>query len=247
MRISRLWMPTFGLAVVFGGTAGGSIPDSNGVFHACVDFKTGATRIIDTAVSTCTLKEIAESWSMIGPIGPPGPQGPAGPMGPAGALGVMGPAGTPGPAGPQGSPGPPGPPGGLQFVDANNQLVGTLIGPTTAVRMFNGLPFMFQVGFDGVVPSQKGVGLNYQSGDCSGQPFGFVDGPVASAVLLGSSLYWVVPEPPSTITVQSKLSVNPDGSLTPCQPLTAFQAPGSAPWMVTALPAFVAPLRVTAP
>ena len=61
-----------GATVLCCGVSLASIPDSNGIFHACYDNKTGVARIIDAATASCTSKETAASWSMIGPIGPPG-------------------------------------------------------------------------------------------------------------------------------------------------------------------------------
>jgi collagen triple helix repeat protein len=67
-----------------------------------------------------------------GSAGPQGPQGPAGPAGPTGATGGTGPQG---PAGPQGAQGPAGPAGdgATAVVDQNNQLVGAVVDPYTAV------------------------------------------------------------------------------------------------------------------
>src|SRR5438552_294329 len=101
---------------ISGGIALASIPDANGVFHACYG-NNGSVRIIDTATDSCRHSETATSWSMIGPMGLPGAPG---------APGAQGPPGPPGPPGAQGPPGPSGP--GLRFVDANGTQVGSYVG-----------------------------------------------------------------------------------------------------------------------
>jgi hypothetical protein len=68
-------------AAVTAGSAYASIPDASGIIHGCYNLSTGATRIIDTALTSCTIKEKALAWEQ------KGPQGPAGPVGPAGAAG----------------------------------------------------------------------------------------------------------------------------------------------------------------
>jgi hypothetical protein len=97
-----------GLLFLGSGIASATIPDSNGIFHGCYDTVKGTLRVIDTTITSCTTKETAVSWSMIGPMGPQGPQGPFGPPGPVGATG---PQGNPGPIGAQGPAGPTGPTG----------------------------------------------------------------------------------------------------------------------------------------
>jgi hypothetical protein len=121
---------------IVAGSAYASIPDSSGVIHGCYNMSTGATRIIDTAVTSCTNKEKAISWEQKGPQGPAGPAGqsvvgasvapgdPNCPEGGAklsigssvmyvcnGAPGATGPMGPMGAAGPQGIPGAQGAPG----------------------------------------------------------------------------------------------------------------------------------------
>src|SRR5262245_37763459 len=76
MKHSRSLLLASSLIVTFGTrVAAAGIPDASGVFHACYDLKTGATRIIDDSTTSCSPKEKATTWSMIGPIGPAGPQG----------------------------------------------------------------------------------------------------------------------------------------------------------------------------
>ena len=61
-----------------------SIPDSNGVIHACYDGGNGTLRVIDAeAGAACRPQEVALSWNQRGPQGPQGPQGPEGPRGPS--------------------------------------------------------------------------------------------------------------------------------------------------------------------
>ena len=112
-----------------------TIPDANGVIHACYrvadDDRRGEVRIVSDAAA-CRPNETSILWNQVGrqgQQGPVGPQGPAGPQGekgekgergedgPQGAQGAQGPAGPAGPAGPkgdsgvQGSQGPAGPAG----------------------------------------------------------------------------------------------------------------------------------------
>ncbi len=69
-----------------------AIPDSGGVINGCWTARTGALRVIDTAVagSACTSKESPISWSQRGPAGDPGPSGAPGVDGAPGADGADG-------------------------------------------------------------------------------------------------------------------------------------------------------------
>ncbi|HST26218.1 MAG TPA: hypothetical protein VLJ76_09510 [Gaiellaceae bacterium] len=110
-----------------------SIPDANGVIHACYNTSlahgspTGALRVIDTSAAAghCTSWEkpldlaTRGSTGPTGPSGPPGasgatgptgagatgPSGPEGPTGTTGPTGATGPSGTTGPSGPTGATG----------------------------------------------------------------------------------------------------------------------------------------------
>lgn len=86
-----------GVALLFGGAALASIPDSSGVIHACYKPQGGGLRVIDSAVATCTSSEVSLTWSQ------EGPQGPAGADGADGADGATGAAGATGPQGPAGT------------------------------------------------------------------------------------------------------------------------------------------------
>lgn len=100
----------FALALLAGAGAYAAIPNSNGIFTACVDKTTKQLRLIDTG--NCKTTEFKVFWNQKGQPGTPGQQGPiglqgvAGPMGP---IGLPGPRGLPGSAGPAGPAGPPGP------------------------------------------------------------------------------------------------------------------------------------------
>jgi len=98
-----------GVAAVGVGTAYATIPDGNGVIHACYQRSGGSLRVIDNSVTNCSSKETSLSWNVQGAQGPQGPAGPPGPVGPAGTPGAAGPPGPQGPEGPQGPAGPPGP------------------------------------------------------------------------------------------------------------------------------------------
>jgi hypothetical protein len=88
-----------GLAI--GGIAYASIPDSNGVIHACYNTganPSGALRVIDTGLNaTCSKNEKSLTWNQRGPTGP------AGSSGTNGTPGAKGSTGSRGPTGPNGS------------------------------------------------------------------------------------------------------------------------------------------------
>src|SRR5690349_4321361 len=92
----------FGLAV--GGIAYASIPDSNGVIHACYNTganPSGAVRVVDTGLNvSCSKNEKPLTWNQTGPQGPQGPQGAAGARGSTGSTGAHGATGSAGPTGP---------------------------------------------------------------------------------------------------------------------------------------------------
>jgi hypothetical protein len=93
------------------GAAWATIPDSNGVIHACFDSKSGALRVLDAPSHSCTKFETSIDWNqhgLAGPAGAPGPAGATGASGPPGPTGPAGANGTPGPAGPAGPQGPAG-------------------------------------------------------------------------------------------------------------------------------------------
>jgi hypothetical protein len=94
---ASMWI-ALGLMLGVAGTAIASIPDANGVIHACYR-DDDDVRLVDPAVTPCKAKETPIQWNQAGPTGPPGPVGPAGPPGPQGPKGPEGPAGTPGTSG----------------------------------------------------------------------------------------------------------------------------------------------------
>jgi hypothetical protein len=63
------------LGITFGGVAVASIPDGNGVVHACYHNSNGSVRIIDSTSASCGNNESAISWSQVGPTGPTGADG----------------------------------------------------------------------------------------------------------------------------------------------------------------------------
>jgi hypothetical protein len=76
------------------GVAYATIPDGQGVIHACYRTNKGDVRVIDSG--SCAAGEAALSWNQTGPQGPAGPAGPQGLQGPQGPRGPEGPAGPPG-------------------------------------------------------------------------------------------------------------------------------------------------------
>ncbi len=76
------------------GVAYATIPDDQGVIHACYKTDNGQLRVVDVGGgSGCGPSESAVTWNQTGPPGAPGPQGPKGDPGP---QGVPGPQGDPG-------------------------------------------------------------------------------------------------------------------------------------------------------
>jgi len=69
----------------------GGIPDSQAVFHGCVNTRSGALRVVKRAGNCHGGHTVAIAWNQHGPQGPAGVAGPQGPSGPPGATG---PAGT---------------------------------------------------------------------------------------------------------------------------------------------------------
>ena len=66
-----------------------TIPDTNGVFHACYSKSGAVIRIIDSATATCNSNETEIRWNEIGPrgaAGTPGLVGATGPQGPSNAF-----------------------------------------------------------------------------------------------------------------------------------------------------------------
>jgi hypothetical protein len=79
------------LVLALGAVAGASIPDADGVIHACRRRSDGRLRVIDTDKGrTCGVGERALNWNQTGPRGPQGTQGPEGPEGPQGVQGESG-------------------------------------------------------------------------------------------------------------------------------------------------------------
>src|SRR2546423_12101714 len=99
LRSRRLWAALGAAAAVALGTgvAFGSIPDTDGVIHACYNTTSGKIRVTDATnpkLAAClSSKEVALDWNR---QGPEGPEGPVGPTGPAGPTGDTGPKGDPG-------------------------------------------------------------------------------------------------------------------------------------------------------
>jgi hypothetical protein len=64
------------LLALAAGAAYATIPDAQGVIHACYDNQSGQVRIVDTAPNPlpkgCGAKESAISWNQTGPAGPAG-------------------------------------------------------------------------------------------------------------------------------------------------------------------------------
>jgi hypothetical protein len=124
----KVWCAVlFAAVAAAAGVALASIPDADGVVHACRNAVSGRLRVVP-AGTTCRDGERALRWNVRGPQGEPGPAGPAGAAGAAGPAGPAGPEGPAGPAGPQGPQGRAGP--GIASFDALAGLACT-VGTTT--------------------------------------------------------------------------------------------------------------------
>src|SRR5215831_13289598 len=86
-------------ALVAGGAAYASIPDSSGVIHGCYQKNSGNLRVVDPSTDTCLPSEVGLNWSQTGPTGPTGPKGATGATGQTGQTGAAGATGATGPAG----------------------------------------------------------------------------------------------------------------------------------------------------
>jgi Phage Tail Collar Domain len=79
------------LAVLVGGSiAWATIPDANGVIHACYNTSSGKLSVMDASnpkLSACAANEAPLSWDQQGAQGPSGPQGVRGETGPKGPTG----------------------------------------------------------------------------------------------------------------------------------------------------------------
>lgn len=103
IRSTRFWIAAAVVAAASAGTAYASIPESDGVIHACYAKSGGTLRVIDASVTNCKSTETSLTWDQHGQPGPQGPQG------------------EPGPAGPQGEPGAPGGLAGYEQVTVDQQ------------------------------------------------------------------------------------------------------------------------------
>jgi type VI secretion system secreted protein Hcp len=81
-RLLRFALPTLAALGAGAAVAVATIPDADGVIHACINPASqplpGAVRIIDDATQTCDQAETPITWNQ---QGPPGPQGDPGPPG----------------------------------------------------------------------------------------------------------------------------------------------------------------------
>jgi Collagen triple helix repeat (20 copies) len=96
-RKALVALATAGALALAAGVAYATIPDNQGVIHACYKIDNGQLRVVDTdGGGSCGPSESALAWNQTGPPGAPGPQGPKGDQGPQGAQGIPGPQGDPG-------------------------------------------------------------------------------------------------------------------------------------------------------
>src|SRR2546428_9315190 len=94
-------------AMLAGGVAYATIPDSGDVIHGCYKQSNGQLRVVESA-SDCVVSELPIAWNIQGPKGDTGSAGPQGPKGDKGEKGDTGAAGPQGPKGDKGDPGAPG-------------------------------------------------------------------------------------------------------------------------------------------
>jgi hypothetical protein len=72
------------VAVITTGVLYATIPDAEGVIHACYSRSQGTIRIIDDSVTNCKQGETSLAWNVKGEPGPPGAPGLPGPKGDTG-------------------------------------------------------------------------------------------------------------------------------------------------------------------
>src|SRR5947209_18401877 len=143
------------VALAVGGAAFGiatavqaSIPDANGVIHACYNTSlahgnpVGALRVVDTAAvnGRCASWEKPLEWSQGGSTGATGATGARGPTGPTGARGPTG-VGSTGPTGPTGQTGSTGPTGPTGSSGPGTLIVGNSGGGNLSNNMFLAVGF----------------------------------------------------------------------------------------------------------
>jgi hypothetical protein len=161
------------------------------VIHACANNFNGDLKVV-AAGAPCPRGWSPLSWNVTGPMGLPGQEGPPGPQGP---QGVAGPQGLQGQQGPQGLQGPQGQ-GSNLLVDTNGKTVGSIGIPTFWVlRQIAGVWVELAVsdptsGFD----SSPTLTWFYQSSDCTGQAYMYVNPNTSSSPALAS----VFTIPPAT-------------------------------------------------
>jgi hypothetical protein len=80
--IIALAVSAFAAAALAAGVAYATIPDGQGVIHACYKANKGDLRVVDDGA--CASGEVPLVWNQTGPQGPPGAQGPEGPAGASG-------------------------------------------------------------------------------------------------------------------------------------------------------------------
>jgi hypothetical protein len=267
----RIWVgvTVVGLTCAAGGALFGQ-SGSTSTISACAD-RSGALRLV-LPDKPCGSRETPVSWNVVGPQGLQGPQGPQGlvgmigPQGPGGGpgatgeVGPVGPQGVPGEVGPQGPQGVQGTPGlsstgTPQVVDANGQVLGTLIQTT-------GLPLVLrQMGeFTVALPVIAGYGFYatgmtfyYTSADCTGSAYTLGGGNLVPLATIagGKALFAKALRNTEAMDVYTWNSVAPDGDPNipgPCRNLRFEGGPYTMSELAEAvlmdLPTVVLPLRV---
>ncbi len=86
-RRALLLVAGIGAGLVVSAVALATIPDSNGVIHACYKKSGGALRVIDNSVTNCAGSETSLNWNVQGAQGIQGPAGQQGEQGPPGISG----------------------------------------------------------------------------------------------------------------------------------------------------------------
>jgi Collagen triple helix repeat (20 copies) len=114
---ARVVVLVLAISAVAAGVAYATIPDSGGVYTACMLKNIGTVRLIDPSLpsknlmSHCLSPETQITWNEKGQPGATGPAGAPGAKGDTGAAGPTGPAGAKGDTGPAGAKGDTGPAG----------------------------------------------------------------------------------------------------------------------------------------
>lgn len=206
---------------------------STGASLTCFDAGTGKLGPCSAGVGTGAAGPAGPTGATgpTGPAGPQGAEGPAGPAGPAGSAGgtggvgaagpqgpqgIQGPAGPAGPAGadgatgPQGVAGPAGAGGGLKLLDANQVVLGTVLGSArNSVDIMTTTGHVTTIRWTGVFAPSQIYYSAFSGGTCSGTAW-LNAGTTTVGYAYGK--WMVYSGSKGSLMVPSASSIQPDGT-----------------------------------